>query len=280
VTAGALVAGRVAAQKAAKVAAKSLAPGFGQLFRQELAAAAIPAAMSLMYYAPAYYDPEDPVGSISKIAALSGTDLLGSALLGAGARKLSMAVRPGTTVKTVSPQYTDDLASMGLGVGATDVEIDKAKRRMLGEINAGAGDHVAKAAQAVKTKEFADSLKSRTASSIFTEQYKPSRLADVLSYGANYGFTLGGMRAVEEGLINAGALKPSWVQQYEQNPGTISQDQVIAQQSQGRAEAGVPNQAIMSPGTMSQLSAIEIQQLQNELLAQAASEYEELSGMI
>jgi hypothetical protein len=277
--AGAKASAQAAAQSAAQ-AARALAPGMGQMFKQELSAAAIPAAMSLMYYAPAYYESDNPLGSIAKIAALTGTDLLGSAALATGARKLTMGIRPGSVTRDISPQYKDDLASLGLGVGASKQEIGIAKKNVLKDINAGPGDNTAKAAKAAEAKQLADRLTNAGTDQIFGSVYQPSRLANAASFAANYGFSLGGMRAVEEGLINAGAITPTWVQDYSSNPGTVPQDQVIAQQSQNRAEAGVPNQAVTSPGTMSQLSAIEIAQLQDELLAQAEQEYDDLKGVL
>jgi len=181
-------AGSAGAKKAAEAAAraytKSLQPGFRELVAGELGAAAVPAAMSALYYGPAYYDEQDPLGSAVKIAGLTATDLAGSALLSAGARKVAMGIRPGRVTKDVSPKYREDLASLDLGVGATNRDIDAAKRRKLKEINLGPGDEATIKAKAAAAQEFADSLKN--SENVFSDRYVQSGLSNAASMTANY----------------------------------------------------------------------------------------------
>jgi hypothetical protein len=249
----------------------ALKPSFGALFKQEMANAVLPAAMSSLFYGSQYYDPKDPVGSVAKVAGLVGTDLLGSAVLSAGIKRAFPKVTRG-----INPEYLDDVGKLGLKPGATAEQIAEAKKTKLLQIKDSNIADDLKKAQEESVISTASRLNNAGPERYFSDTVGTSGTGELLGNLANYGFSWMGMNnLVVQPLEQAGVLTPvAYQEMMEQssNQGTTPQSEVIRQQMQNRYEQGVVNNAIVAPQTMSQLTAMEIERL----LQQAAEEKEEM----
>lgn len=289
----ALVASKIASKAggaaAAANAAKLVQPGFRTFVKEELANAIMPAALGTLYYAPQYFDPQDPLGSAAKIGGLIATDVAGSAAIAAGLRKAVGVVKPGTTIRAANPEYETNLNQLGLKLGASADEIDAGKKLKLKEIAASSKDFNIKAAEAAQAKRTAETLLNMKGPDYYVDTVKPSGLGNALAHVGNVGFSLYGMpHLVEQPLVQAGVLTPGYLRETENamgvepqiNTGMTPQSTIISQQLQNRAEqnnseGALPN-TVLSLDTMSQLTALEVERLKNDLLAQAFEERDDL----
>lgn len=277
------------ALNAVKSAAKTIQPGFRTFFKEELGNAVMPAALGTMYYLPQYFDPKDPLASGAKIAGLIGTDVLGSAAISAGLRKGVSLVRPGTTTRTINPEYQSNLNQLGLKLGASADEIKEAKNLKIQEIKKSLKDNSVKLAEAEKIKTTAKKLNNMAIPDHYVDTVQSSGLGTALAHVGNVGFSLYGMPyLIEQPLVQSGILTPSQLQQTENalgvdpqvNVGMTPQSQIISQQLENRAdqngsESSLPD-TVLSPNTMSQMTSLEVERLKNDLLAQALEEREDL----
>lgn len=274
--AGALmrVLGGAGAQAASQAAKGGTLKQLGRAFAEE-AINSIPAGlMSGIYYGSQYSD--QPLAA----AGLIGADLLGSAALRVGTGALMNKIRPARYDKVINPVYAQNLKTLGLEPGATADQIQAAKRQVIANVpKSGIADPASPGAVQIRqATEAARDLSAMKPQDFFTQERIPSRLGSALGTAADIGFSFKGMEGIENALIGAGLITPAYMQQG--NPGLVDQSSVINQQLDNRSQQGTPNNAVLSGGTMSQLSAMEIQRVMDELMMQAEDQKQAAQGSL
>lgn len=244
----------------------------GKIFQEEALSSLLTAPFSAYYYGT-QYDPATAAG-------MTIADLVGSAAVRGVTQGLVNKIRPPRYETVVNPKYTDLANQLGVKPGATHQDISDATLNKLRTIqgNRPASSITPDSAEYKQGRaviDTANQLYSMGPKDQFLEQRIPSRLAAPLANVADISFSVAGMGELEKNLVNAGIITPNSMK--EQNPGLVNQGSVVDQQLASRAFQGTPNNAILSPGTQSQMSSMEINRMMTALLEQAHQQRDQFS---
>lgn len=258
------------------VTGKGAVNSLKDLFLQKLGESASGALLTTGLGLPFYltqYSPEQAI-------ALAALDAGASTVLGAGVGTVATKVRNKGMQTAINPEFQKKLDLLNIKPDATPSEINAAysagKKQILKQypdlsqtVNGQSigVEKIRELQQAVK------SVKSLDPKSTFTQVPASSKLVDFATTTPDILFTAFAMPQIENLLAKNNITQPK----YNLNPGLTPQDQIIQQQLASSQNQGRPNNAVLSPGTMSQQSNAEPNyadpnQLMEQLLAQAMSE--------